>query len=44
MHTFCPLPQILGLFKAKSHVCTLKITEDGLNDYFASSQSVSQAV
>jgi hypothetical protein len=35
---------ILCLFKAKAHVCTLKMAEDGLGTYFASSQGMSWTV
>jgi hypothetical protein len=41
---FCPLPQILCLFMSKAHVCSLKMNEGGLNAYFVSSHSMSQAV
>jgi hypothetical protein len=44
LYTFCPLPLILCLFKAKDYVYNPKIAEDGLNAYFTSSHSVSLAM
>jgi hypothetical protein len=40
LHTFCPLPLTLLQFKAKSHVCVPKMTEDGLSTYFASPKHI----
>jgi hypothetical protein len=44
IHTFCPLPPVICLLKPISNVCTLKIAEDELRTYFASSQGMSPAV
>jgi hypothetical protein len=40
----CPLPLLLFPLKAITLVCTLKMAEDGLSTYFASSHGMSQAV
>jgi hypothetical protein len=41
MHPFHSLPLVLCLFKAKAHLCILKMAVDRLNAYFASSYGVS---
>jgi hypothetical protein len=40
MHTFVPCPQFFCLIKHIAHVCTLKMAEDELSAYSASSQGM----
>jgi hypothetical protein len=41
MYTICPLPLSLCLLKTTTQVCTLKMAEDELNPYSASSYIMS---